>query len=220
HIAKGDQAADKAQQHYISAGQYLKTLKEQHKGTWAEWEELLKDKIGIRKSRASELMQIADGRKTAKEIQSETTGRSKKHRELSRVRKGENENAKAEPVEEARAPVTAQAPPLPLTDPPAETKTPEPSAPKLSVTSAPKVSVTSVPKLSVTSVPKLSVTSETSIERLRALVQYLLSRRRGSHVQAMALIKLSPLVHKLAAEHQALLAFACATIEVFDRMNQ
>jgi hypothetical protein len=64
HIWKGDNAKAKAEQHYIAAGQYLKALKEQHKGSWAEWEALLKDKVGIGKSRASELMQIADGRKT------------------------------------------------------------------------------------------------------------------------------------------------------------
>jgi hypothetical protein len=64
HIAKGDKAKDKAEQHYIAAGQHLKTLKAGHGGSWAEWEELLKTKIGIGKSRASELMRIADGRKT------------------------------------------------------------------------------------------------------------------------------------------------------------
>jgi hypothetical protein len=56
HIEKGDQAQDKAEQHYIAAGQHLKTLKAQHEGTWAEWEKVLK-KVGIGKSRASELMQ-------------------------------------------------------------------------------------------------------------------------------------------------------------------
>ena len=66
HIAKGDKAKDKVEQHYIAAGQHLKTLKGQHGGTWTEWEALLKEKIGIGKSRASELMQIADGRKTVR----------------------------------------------------------------------------------------------------------------------------------------------------------
>jgi len=32
HIARGDKAADKAEQHYIAAGQYLKTLKAEHGG--------------------------------------------------------------------------------------------------------------------------------------------------------------------------------------------
>jgi len=68
HIAAGDKATKKAGDHYIAAGQYLKTLKEGHGGSWAEWEALLKDKIGIGKSRASELMQIAEGRKTIGDI--------------------------------------------------------------------------------------------------------------------------------------------------------
>src|SRR5262249_45072404 len=37
HIAKGDKAADKADQHYRSAGQHLKTLRATHGGSWAEW---------------------------------------------------------------------------------------------------------------------------------------------------------------------------------------
>ena len=32
HIAKGDKAADKAEQHYIAAGQHLKQLKAEHDG--------------------------------------------------------------------------------------------------------------------------------------------------------------------------------------------
>jgi|SRR6516164_6890393 len=55
HIAKGDKAAEKSEQHYIAAGQHLHTLKAEHGGTWAEWEKLLKTKVGIGKSRASEL---------------------------------------------------------------------------------------------------------------------------------------------------------------------
>ena len=68
HIAKGDKLASKANDHYISAGQYLATLKKEHAGSWAEWEELLKTKIRISTGRASELMQIADGRKTVEGV--------------------------------------------------------------------------------------------------------------------------------------------------------
>jgi len=68
HIARGDRATEKAGQHYISAGQYLAALKEAHAGSWAEWESLLKDKVGISTGRASELMQIADGRKTVEGV--------------------------------------------------------------------------------------------------------------------------------------------------------
>jgi hypothetical protein len=71
HIAAGDKAAEKSNNHYIAAGQHLKTLKASHGGTWAEWEALLKEKMGIGKSRASELMQIADGRKTVEQLRAE-----------------------------------------------------------------------------------------------------------------------------------------------------
>jgi hypothetical protein len=71
HIAKGDKAQDKAEQHYIAAGQHLKTLKAQHEGSWAEWEALLKERVGIGKSRASELMLIADGTKTVAQVRAE-----------------------------------------------------------------------------------------------------------------------------------------------------
>jgi hypothetical protein len=90
HIAKGDRAAEKSEQHYIAAGQYLKQLKDGHSGSWEEWEELLKTKVGIGKSRASELMQIADGRKTVKGVRSETNQRKMQHRESSPLRNGES----------------------------------------------------------------------------------------------------------------------------------
>ena len=92
HIAKGDKAKDKAEQHYIAAGQHLKTLKASHGGTWAEWEELLKTKIGIGKSRASELMRIADGTKTVEQVRADTAERTAKTRALqsSPLRSGEN----------------------------------------------------------------------------------------------------------------------------------
>jgi hypothetical protein len=70
HIVKGDKAAEKAEQHYIAAGQHLATLKKDHAGNWPEWEALLKTKIGISTGRASELMQIADGRKTVEQVRS------------------------------------------------------------------------------------------------------------------------------------------------------
>jgi hypothetical protein len=68
HIAAGDKHTSKAKDHYIAAGQYLAALKKEHTGTWAEWEALLRTKVGIGKSRASELMQIADGCKTVEGV--------------------------------------------------------------------------------------------------------------------------------------------------------
>jgi bacterioferritin-associated ferredoxin len=106
HIEEGDKAAEKSEQHYIAAGQHLKTLKAEHGGTWAEWEELLKSKIGIGKSRASELMQIADGRKTVERVRSETAERTAKMRALqsSPLRSGENDIADDNLAQPSKAP--------------------------------------------------------------------------------------------------------------------
>jgi hypothetical protein len=91
HIAKGDKAKDKAEQHYIAAGQYLAALKREHTGTWAEWESLVKERAGIGKSRASELMAIADGTKTVEQVRADANRRKIEHRKIPPFRNGENE---------------------------------------------------------------------------------------------------------------------------------
>src|SRR3982074_1108849 len=92
-ITKGDKARDKADQFFIAAGQHLKTLKTQHDasgGTWAGWEHLVKEKCGIGKSRASELMQLTDGRKTVEGIRAEKAQSMKRVRASSPPRGGES----------------------------------------------------------------------------------------------------------------------------------
>jgi hypothetical protein len=79
-IAKGDKASDKAQQFYISAGQHLKVLKSNYTASWSEWEKLLKEKCQISTGRASELMQIADGRKTVAEVRGNAAERNRQLR--------------------------------------------------------------------------------------------------------------------------------------------
>jgi hypothetical protein len=96
HIAKGDKAAEKSQQHYVAAGQHLKTLKAQHSGSWAEWEQLLKAKIGIGKSRASELMLIADGTKTVEKVHEDTAGRTAKTKARLKSSASSGENVEPE----------------------------------------------------------------------------------------------------------------------------
>src|SRR5262245_6146361 len=91
HIAKGDKAKEKADQHYIAAGQHLKTLKAEHAGDWSEWEVLLKTRVGISTGRASELMQIADGRKTLEQVRADTNRRKIEHRKVPSFRNEENE---------------------------------------------------------------------------------------------------------------------------------
>src|SRR5262249_52533844 len=75
HIAKGDKAKDKAEQHYIAAGQYLKQLKDDCPDQKTFLEKVEKE-IGIGKSRTYELMQIGDGRKTVEEVRADTAKRT------------------------------------------------------------------------------------------------------------------------------------------------
>jgi hypothetical protein len=92
-IEKGKATEEKAEQYYVSAGQHLITLKAKHDegdGKWADWQKLVKEKIGISAPRASELMQIADGRKTAEEVRTRSTESSRKSRKNSSLRSEEN----------------------------------------------------------------------------------------------------------------------------------
>jgi hypothetical protein len=100
HIAKGDKAKDKAEQHYIAAGAYLAQLKADHAGTWAEWEALVKEKAGIGKSRASELMQIGDGRKTVEQTRAEAAERKRIEREQEKSLRDVTENDDQDDIED------------------------------------------------------------------------------------------------------------------------
>jgi hypothetical protein len=98
HIAKGDQATEKAEhatkkaeEHYKSAGQHLLTLKAEHKGNTAEWEQLLKEKCGIGKSRAYELIRIANGKTTVEEIRADKAESVRKVRAAIPLRSGKTE---------------------------------------------------------------------------------------------------------------------------------
>jgi uncharacterized protein YajQ (UPF0234 family) len=83
HIAKGDQLKDKSEQHYISAGLHLNTLKADgaHKRHGLTWEQYVKDKCGISRERADQLIRIADGRTTVEQGRASTTQRVTKHRD-------------------------------------------------------------------------------------------------------------------------------------------
>jgi hypothetical protein len=81
HIAKGDQLKDKSKQHYISAGQHLETLKKDgaHKRNGLTWEQYVKDKCGIGRERADQLIRTADGRTTVEQERANTAQRVMKH---------------------------------------------------------------------------------------------------------------------------------------------
>jgi hypothetical protein len=81
YVEKGDKAKDKAEQYYASAGLLLKTLNE-NSPSKAEWEKLIKSKCGLSTSRAYELIQIADGRKTVADVRLANTKRKRKERSV------------------------------------------------------------------------------------------------------------------------------------------
>jgi hypothetical protein len=100
HIAKGDQAKEradqagkKAEEHYKAAGIHLKALRDGSPSK-AAWEELIKSKCGIGASRAYDLIAIADGRKTVADVR---LGTAKRMRSL-RSRPSRDGQNKAEPA--------------------------------------------------------------------------------------------------------------------------
>jgi hypothetical protein len=96
HIAKGDKAVEKADEHYKAAGIYLTELKAEHADTWAKWETLLKTKIGISTGRASELMQVADSRKTVEKLRADKAESVRQVRARASSLRSEETTAKAE----------------------------------------------------------------------------------------------------------------------------
>lgn len=99
HIAKGDAAKEKSEQHYIAAGVLLKAMKDQFRGTSNDWDECLKAHIGIGKSRAAELIAIGDGRKTVAEVLAATNARKIKHRAA--LRSGTEKEAEGKGADQA-----------------------------------------------------------------------------------------------------------------------
>lgn len=85
-------------------GLLLKELKAEHDGrggSWIEWETKMKEKAGIHKSRASELMAIADGTKTAESVVADRRERQRKAKAIAKkkssVDDGENNQPKSKP---------------------------------------------------------------------------------------------------------------------------
>jgi hypothetical protein len=123
HIAKGENARERADQnhkradnHFVSAGQYLALLKEEHAGSWSEWELLLKTRVGISAGRASELMAIGSGTKTVEQVRADTNARKRKYREALRSTPAWNEGEvdfpdfdNEEPESVATTPLVARA---------------------------------------------------------------------------------------------------------------
>jgi hypothetical protein len=82
HIAKGDHDQKKAEQHYTSAGQHLETLKKcgAHKLHGLTWEQFVKEKCGISRERADQLIRIGNGTTTVEKERADTAQRMQKLR--------------------------------------------------------------------------------------------------------------------------------------------
>jgi hypothetical protein len=76
-IEKGDKAAEKAEQFYKAAGIHIKEIKEQCPQSW---EGVVQRECDIGRSRAYELMAIADGRTTLEKVRAQTNERQKAHK--------------------------------------------------------------------------------------------------------------------------------------------
>lgn len=81
HIAAGDKAIDKAEQHYKAAGIHLKEARDRAKEEGIVFSAFLAGQCNIGRSRAYELIAIADGTKTLKEVREKANDRKMKHRE-------------------------------------------------------------------------------------------------------------------------------------------
>ena len=76
-VEKGDRAAEKAEQFYKAAGIHIKEIKQRQP---EHWETIVRDKCGLGRSRAYELMAIADGKTTLEKVRADTNERKKAHR--------------------------------------------------------------------------------------------------------------------------------------------
>ena len=76
-IEKGDRATEKAEQFYKAAGIHIKQIKEQ---SLDNWETIVREQCNIGRSRAYELMAIADGKTTLEKVRAGSNERKKVHR--------------------------------------------------------------------------------------------------------------------------------------------
>jgi hypothetical protein len=121
HIRQGQQAKERADanikkhnDHYIAAGRYLIELKQTLSPDWKSWESCLQYAVKISTGRASELMQLADGRKDLQQIRDATAERVRAHRAATSLH---HDVTKNEPSEPPPAPIAQAIPPrAPLTN--------------------------------------------------------------------------------------------------------
>ena len=75
-IDKAERATKRAEDFYITAGQHIQTVK----GLWPDhWLEIIEQDCKVGRTRAYEIMAIADGRTTVEETREKTNERSRRH---------------------------------------------------------------------------------------------------------------------------------------------
>lgn len=104
HLERGDKSIDRAEQHYISAGQVLTTLREGR--TKAAWAKLVESRLRISTRWAYSLMQLGRGDTTLKQLRIGAAKRVAKHagrkRALANAQNG-SEEGDAQPQDERSA---------------------------------------------------------------------------------------------------------------------
>jgi hypothetical protein len=82
HIAAGDKAVGKAEEHYIAAGLQLAEAKRRVKAEGKmTWPAFLVGRCGVQRTRADELISIAEGRITSAEVRNAIAARVREHRQ-------------------------------------------------------------------------------------------------------------------------------------------
>jgi hypothetical protein len=113
HLEAGDRATAKGQEHYVSAGQHLRAIKDLSPDQ-ATFLEKVEAKLGLGKSRTYELLAIADGTKT---VEDSNAGAAKRMRDM-RARRNSVRNVTDKPATTTEEPAPAPRSPPPMTSTP------------------------------------------------------------------------------------------------------
>lgn len=102
HYKVAEKAASKAEEHYKSAGIYLKAAKLRVlKTRGLTWERWLKDHCPISRSRADEVIAISDGTKSQDEVREQANARDRAYKERQREERDNSRRATADRPEKS-----------------------------------------------------------------------------------------------------------------------
>jgi hypothetical protein len=101
--AKLERGEAKCEQYKVAIGQHVRAIKAEHE----DWEAIVRDRCNLGRSRAYELMAIADGTKTDEQVRGQANVRKIKHRKS--VRSGTDEDADTETEQGGGSDETADA---------------------------------------------------------------------------------------------------------------